>query len=303
MVEADVRRQKMAMASVRQTQAPEEELQLVMGNMRSYKAHGGIDIHMLPLFMLLPNGQRSSVQIDTPVFESFGIYSFATGATAEEEDAGSSDEKKDARRRSLKIEKGSCPGLEKSLQFINERAFAVLLRTLKACPERVPPFCRRLLQPSANMRECSRQFYANEEGHWFKLANDCLIFNADTGEPMDSLPGEGFFKVRLRIMGYYLGPLGSGCEGCCSLSCKIEQVAVKATKVRTPQSLVLDLSEFAHLPAITDAAEPVSAMLAPPKLPAAGSKRPASHQGRAQSSKKGKAMDVDLDIAIQELIG
>lgn len=190
-----------------------------------------IDIHVCPIFFQDENGKAFPIVIETNIFNANCIY------------------QKRENERSLPIEKGACPPLEELLANISQQVWPQLLESLRKCPEKVPKFAKKLLQPSASFTNCFQPFF-NKETHWFKLSPQCKIFNATTKQEMTELPSKGLYKAMLRLSSIYLGQHGSQQEQCCSITSFIDQVAVQLmdNKVEAPQTLVLNLDEFTPKP-------------------------------------------------------
>lgn len=169
----------------------------------------------------------------------------------------------DQKPRYLPVDKGACLTLQDELAHISESVFSELLPVLKQKPEILPPAAKKLLSSSATsltFAQCFRPFWLKDT-HWFKLHDDCQVYDAETNTLIEEQTKKGKYKILLNLSAVYLGAHGPT-GYCASILAKVQQVVVKQTKEPTvPQSLALDVDDFFSTPA----ARPQTLMPPPPK--------------------------------------
>ena len=210
-------------------------LDIVLGPLKSFRQKGSPVEHVTVPLQYKYGNSLSSIYLETPLFSAPIVYTF------------SGNNEQEGKRKSLLIENGACQWLETALRDIVRLTFPNFLKVAQENKDKLPVICRRLLAPGANCNELVRDYFnSNQNGHWFKVHEDCKIYNVDTLKELDCMEGyhRGDYKAIIHVKGYYLGQQGAGSNACCSLNCVIEQLLVRPKKSEVPNYLLMKPDDF-----------------------------------------------------------
>ena len=262
-------------------------LDIHVGSLRAFRQKGSPVEHVVVPLQCKFGNTVSPVLLETPIFNAPPVYTFL----------GKTDQDRD--RRSLLIENGACPWLEVALRDIVRLTFSRFLTAAHEHKDKLPVICRRLLAADASYDELVRNFFdTKQNGHWFKVHDDCKIYDVDSREEVG--PMEGIqcadYKAIIHVKGYYLGQQGASSNACCALSCVIEQLLMRPKKSEVPTTLLMRTDEFFPPSSAPHLEGRIEAALAPPNTPEHGAaKENAGGSKKRKSQKKKDLAPLDLD--------